>query len=46
MNTTNEDTQFTQELSRKGFNIQIQAVAYEFQKGSNQMLKISKQPKQ
>lgn len=30
-----------QYLSNKGFNIQIQAVAYEFQKGGNQMLKIT-----
>lgn len=32
-----------QELSSKGFNVQIQAVAYEFQKGGNQMLKVSNQ---
>lgn len=30
-----------QELSSQGFNVQIQPVAYEFQKGGNQMLKIS-----
>jgi len=31
-----------QELSKNGFKVQIQTVAYEFQKGGNQMLKISK----
>ncbi|BAZ15747.1 hypothetical protein NIES4071_76190 [Calothrix sp. NIES-4071] len=30
-----------QDLSSKGFNVQVQPVAYEFQKGGNQMLKIS-----
>lgn len=29
-----------QELSSKGFSVQIQPVAYEFQKGGNQMLKV------
>jgi hypothetical protein len=29
-----------QELSSKGFGVQIQPVAYEFQKGGNQMLKV------
>jgi hypothetical protein len=29
-----------QELSNKGFSVQIQPVAYEFQKGGNQMLKV------
>jgi hypothetical protein len=33
----------TQELSKKGFNVQIQTVDYEFQEGGNQMLKISNQ---
>ncbi len=32
-----------QDLSRKSFTVQIQTVAYEFQKGGNQMLKISNQ---
>ncbi|MBE9192148.1 SAM-dependent methyltransferase [Gloeocapsopsis crepidinum LEGE 06123] len=31
-----------QELSSRGFNVQIQVVSYEFQKGGNQMLKINK----
>ena len=31
----------TQDLSSKGFNVQVQLVAYEFQKGGNQMLKIT-----
>jgi hypothetical protein len=32
-----------QELSSQGFNVQIQPVAYELQKGGNQMLKVSNQ---
>jgi hypothetical protein len=32
-----------QELSSQCFNVQIQPVAYEFQKGGNQMLKVSNQ---
>ncbi|HEY9600010.1 MAG TPA: SAM-dependent methyltransferase [Allocoleopsis sp.] len=32
-----------QELSSQGFNVQIQPVAYEFQKGGNQMLKVINQ---
>ena len=32
-----------QELSSQSFNVQIQPVAYEFQKGGNQMLKVSNQ---
>lgn len=32
-----------QELSNKGFNVQIKTVDYEFQKGGNQMLKVSNQ---
>ena len=32
----------TEELANKGFNAQVQTVAYEFQKGGNQMLKISR----
>ncbi|PIG93384.1 SAM-dependent methyltransferase [Gloeocapsopsis sp. IPPAS B-1203] len=31
-----------QELSSRGFNVQVQPVGYEFQKGGNQMLKINK----
>lgn len=31
-----------QELSSRGFNVQVQLVGYEFQKGGNQMLKINK----
>ncbi|MBE9170799.1 SAM-dependent methyltransferase [Pleurocapsales cyanobacterium LEGE 06147] len=31
-----------QELSNKGFNVQIQSVAYEFQKGGNQMLTVNR----
>jgi len=31
-----------QDLSRKGFNVQLQSVAYEFQKGGNQMLRVKK----
>lgn len=31
-----------QEFSRKGFNVQVLLVDYEFQKGANQMLRINK----
>ncbi len=31
-----------QELGGKGFNVQVQPVAYEFQKGGNQMLKLNR----
>lgn len=31
-----------QELDSRGFNVQVQPVAYEFQKGGNQMLRINK----
>ena len=31
-----------QELDGKGFNVQVQPVAYEFQKGGNQMLKLNR----
>lgn len=31
-----------EDLSSKGYNVQVQSVAYEFQKGGNQMLKISR----
>jgi hypothetical protein len=30
-----------EDLSNKGCSVQVQSVAYEFQKGGNQMLKIS-----
>lgn len=33
----------TRELSNQGFNVQIKTVDYEFQKGGNQMLKVSNQ---
>jgi len=32
-----------QDLSKSGFNVKIQTFAYEFQKGGNQMLKVSNQ---
>lgn len=31
-----------EELSNKGFDVQVQSVAYEFQKGGNQMLKVNR----
>ncbi len=31
-----------EDLSNKGFNVEVQSVAYEFQKGGNQMLRISR----
>jgi hypothetical protein len=33
-----------QKFSKNGFNVRVQAVDYEFQKGGNQMLKIEKMP--